>query len=581
MIVFDPAALKAPLLQAARGLLADGAPAATLALVRGPFSAQVAAGIADLATGAAARPGQTIDPGSQAKMMTAAVVLQLAAEGLVDLDAPAAEWLVPGEADGLPEAATATVRQLLAMTAGVPNYTDAEDPATGLPRFVQALLDDPEGGFGPADALAIARDMAPTGAPGEAFAYSNTGYLLLGGLIETVTGAPLAEAFETRIFAAAGMTSSGARPFESLDPRLRSYAADPATGAPIDVTDAPWALRGEGGITSTPADLIRFLQALLVDRTLLSAESLAAMSEFATYAEDPSGTAAFGLGLGRQTLAEGPAFVGFSGRTLGTESSTYLDTATGAIASVAATSADVSSFGALVALAAAADAEPAWRPPADPGAPVHVATGSAADLRLQAQGTALTLSLDGAVLTLEQTLSGLRAQGIGFADGSVLAIGTARADRIDLRDAEAAAPGAAHQILGRGGDDVLAGGAGGDRLAGGSGDDRLNGRGGDDRLFGGTGEDTLTGGRGNDVLAGGSGADVFVFAARAFEGHDRITDWEDGADVIRVAGGDFAGIGLAAAAGGLATQVTLASGTTILIEAAAFGTIGEEDFLFV
>jgi hypothetical protein len=83
-----------------------------------------------------------------------------------------------------------------------------------------------------------------------------------------------------------------------------------------------------------------------------------------------------------------------------------------------------------------------------------------------------------------------------------------------------------------GGNDVLRAGRGNDVGQGGSGNDRMLGQAGNDTLSGGPGRDTLIGGGGSDVLRGGSGADVFQFAAG--EGRDRILDFADGVDRIRI-----------------------------------------------
>ncbi len=80
--------------------------------------------------------------------------------------------------------------------------------------------------------------------------------------------------------------------------------------------------------------------------------------------------------------------------------------------------------------------------------------------------------------------------------------------------------------------DEIHGGNGRDTLLGGDGQDSLNGGWGGDVLDGGTGNDLLTGAQGRDHLTGGAGADIFVFGADA--GEDRITDFEQGTDVIRL-----------------------------------------------
>jgi Ca2+-binding RTX toxin-like protein len=105
-------------------------------------------------------------------------------------------------------------------------------------------------------------------------------------------------------------------------------------------------------------------------------------------------------------------------------------------------------------------------------------------------------------------------------------------------------------LSGDDGDDLLIGGIGLDTLDGGADNDRLEGGGGDDLLIGGAGDDHLLGGRrfdlllggagadtldgeaGNDTLIGGSGADSFVF--RAGSGHDRVVDFQNGADSIEI-----------------------------------------------
>ncbi|MEY8827730.1 calcium-binding protein [Sedimentitalea sp. XS_ASV28] len=103
------------------------------------------------------------------------------------------------------------------------------------------------------------------------------------------------------------------------------------------------------------------------------------------------------------------------------------------------------------------------------------------------------------------------------------------------------------------GNDTLIGNDGADRLSGDDGDDRLRGRGGDDTLDGGAGSDRLHGGAGNDtldggrdfgpegsdetqtdILTGGSGADIFVFGDRS--GQDRVVDFEQGSDLLRLEG---------------------------------------------
>ena len=95
------------------------------------------------------------------------------------------------------------------------------------------------------------------------------------------------------------------------------------------------------------------------------------------------------------------------------------------------------------------------------------------------------------------------------------------------------------KVRGQGGDDTITGSFGADRLFGGKGRDSLFGRDGDDRLFGDGWADVLDGGRGDDRLTGGAGPDTFAFSTLGYGaglGHDTVTDFTDGQDLL-----DFSG----------------------------------------
>lgn len=89
-------------------------------------------------------------------------------------------------------------------------------------------------------------------------------------------------------------------------------------------------------------------------------------------------------------------------------------------------------------------------------------------------------------------------------------------------------------LRGGNGNDELRGGGGDDDLIGGSGNDRLLGQNGKDMLSGGGGRDAIEGGASNDTMEGGGGADIFIFGANS--GVDRILDWTDGVDTLRLKG---------------------------------------------
>ncbi|MFD1881982.1 calcium-binding protein [Paracoccus pacificus] len=129
------------------------------------------------------------------------------------------------------------------------------------------------------------------------------------------------------------------------------------------------------------------------------------------------------------------------------------------------------------------------------------------------------------------------------------------------------------------GDDGLNGGAGNDTLIGGAGNDSLyDVEGGFDSLSGGDGNDTLQGGAGRDTLSGGAGADQFVFYRNA--GTDRITDFEDGIDHIRLYDGSKSYEDLSIRQYGDDVLIN-SSNIAIIIENTQRSAIDASDFQFV
>ena len=141
-------------------------------------------------------------------------------------------------------------------------------------------------------------------------------------------------------------------------------------------------------------------------------------------------------------------------------------------------------------------------------------------------------------------------------------------------------------LKGGDGDDSLRGGSQADTLSGEKGRDTLIGNGGNDLLKGGgqgdllrgnSGKDTLNGGAGNDTLNGGSGADTFLFNGDTNTGHDQITDFQNGTDVIEISGA--VGFGdLTITQGGGNTVISWSGGSVTLL--GETGTINEDDFMF-
>jgi CubicO group peptidase (beta-lactamase class C family) len=232
---------------------AEGPGAAVVAIAGGDTVLRRGYGMACLELGVPIAPDMVFRIGSVTKQLTAATALLLAADGALDLDARVAAYLPDYAGPG----AGATVAQLLGHTAGVPNYTS-------VPEFWQQVCDP----TAPERLLGFVADRPADFPPGESFAYSNTGYALLGAILERVSGLPYGELVEKSIFGPLGMTSSRYGEAGGIVPRrvagYRGAAGSWQPAAPLDVTQAFAA----GGLLSTVDDLARWNAALDDDRLL-------------------------------------------------------------------------------------------------------------------------------------------------------------------------------------------------------------------------------------------------------------------------------------------------------------------------
>lgn len=207
------------------------------------------------------------------KMFTAVAVMQLVQKRAVSLDATVATYL-----PAAPHAREITVRELLQHTSGLWNYGDYAFQAgiVSKPTTPQAIL-------------SLAATHPLTFAPGTKSGYSNTGYVVLGLIVERVSGEPLPRYEREHIFEPAGMsnTTNGNPPVGV--PLAAAYIS--ATGTPAPTFDPSW-LYACGDIVSTAGDLARFDLALL-NGTLLAPAAFAQMQAAPVAGEE--GLAGLGL----------------------------------------------------------------------------------------------------------------------------------------------------------------------------------------------------------------------------------------------------------------------------------------------
>ncbi len=295
-----------PIREALGKLVADGVPGAEAVVTDHRHTTVTRAGTGDLTTGKPFPRNGSFRSGSVTKTFVATVVLQLVAEGKVQLDAPIERYL-PGLITGNGnDGAKITVRQLLQHTSGLYNY------------LVDFAGVDPETlrhqGGTPAGLVAMALKHAPLFTPGTKWSYSNTNYIVAGMLVEKITGRPLDGEIARRITRPLGLrdTYLPGHGDERL-PAPHAVGYTPINGKLVDFSDFDATIAwGAGGLVTTPTDLNTFYAALLGGR-LLPAAQLAEMRRGVPAKEIDVPGATYGLGLGSFPLPCGGEFSGHGG----------------------------------------------------------------------------------------------------------------------------------------------------------------------------------------------------------------------------------------------------------------------------
>jgi CubicO group peptidase (beta-lactamase class C family) len=256
-------------------------------------------GLADLDRQTPIAPDTAFHIASCGKEMTAVAVLMLVEEGKLDLDKPAAKYLPEMRGWGR----KVTLRELLHHTAGIPDTYEALKERGGVPTGTDALR-------------LLARWHRLDFPPGTQFAYSDSGYDILGTLIHRVSGKSYPEFLAERIFRPIGMKDTFVYDPERLKTAKRALGYDRGFGGWwILDDDSPLnLLYGSGGVYSTVADLARYDRALFGGQ-LLRPASLAAMLQPAELKDGT--TVPYGFGWSLQTDAHGEPFYGHSGNWLG------------------------------------------------------------------------------------------------------------------------------------------------------------------------------------------------------------------------------------------------------------------------
>src|SRR6185503_6450647 len=197
--------------------------------------------------------------GSITKQFTATLIMQLVEQGKIKLDGKLSDYL-PDYRKDIGE--KVTIHHLLTHTSGIPSYT-------GLPKFFEDVSRNP---YKVDEFVKKYASGDLQFEPGSKFAYNNSGYFLLGAIIEKITGKPYEQVLKENIFDPVGMKNTGYDHYDTILPKRAagySKTTDGYANAPYLDMSIPYAA---GSLYSTVEDLYLWDQALYLDK-IISAKS--------------------------------------------------------------------------------------------------------------------------------------------------------------------------------------------------------------------------------------------------------------------------------------------------------------------
>jgi len=268
-------------------------------------------GVSDIASGAPVRDEMLFQIGSIGKSFTSIALLQLQEQGRVDLQKPVTEYLPWFEVRSAH--APITLHHLMTHTAGIPIGSEET--------------------MAPESEVWELRHIETGAPPGEFFHYSNTGYKILGLILETVTGMPYAEAISSSVLEPLGMTQTAPAITNDLWQRFalgHMWLEDdrpPARNGPL--SPATWfeSSSGDGSISSTADDMVKYVRMFMnrgagPDARLISERSFEMMTSPHVFCGEDGQKEHYGYGLsvweddGRSVLSHTGGMVGYTSSML-------------------------------------------------------------------------------------------------------------------------------------------------------------------------------------------------------------------------------------------------------------------------
>ncbi|MER7000266.1 serine hydrolase domain-containing protein [Streptomyces sp. NPDC000410] len=257
-------------------------------------------GVSDKSAGTPMKSDMYMRIGSVTKTFTVTGLLQLVDQGRIRIDDPVSRYV-----QGVPGGDRITLRQLAGMRSGLFNYTEDDE-------LQKLLAADPQRVFTPRQLLDRAFAHPPDFPPGTDWQYSNTNLVLLGLVIEKVTGEPVGRYLEQHVYAPLGLDQTSFPTSGAIgDPHAQGYTDFTPSGATTTSTnwDPSWAWAA-GAMISDLEDLHTWVPALVTGR-LLTPETQKQRLKFG-----PTGLPGTGYGLG---IMEVNGWIGHNGELPGYE----------------------------------------------------------------------------------------------------------------------------------------------------------------------------------------------------------------------------------------------------------------------
>ncbi|MFB7614989.1 serine hydrolase domain-containing protein [Kitasatospora sp. NPDC056181] len=246
--------------------------------------------------------------GSNSKMFTAVLVMQLVEQGRIDLDKPLRDYLPAGT---LPEGWTMTGRQVMEHRAGIYDHTNdlleqaGEETTSAFEARIRHNVYDPA----KLVSMSVAHGVQYT--PGSRYSYSNTDFVLMGLAVEHITGRPYADVLRDEVIDPLALSRTSFEvPAEGIEGRhVTGYLTNDDRSKPLlDSTEqtGSW-VWSAGAVVSSARDMDRFLTTLMAGSAggLVSDDSLKQMT---SVLPTPTAKVSYGLGLRQIALSCGNVF---------------------------------------------------------------------------------------------------------------------------------------------------------------------------------------------------------------------------------------------------------------------------------